>query len=98
MNTPNVRSPVPSMTQGMTGLGDSGYEDCDLARWIAQLDAAQRQARAADVQSRIRVLDRIVKLVADAAREGRLYYDSIGRACCTDASGHAHQTASGRQH
>jgi hypothetical protein len=44
----------------------------DLKRWVAQLDAAQRRACAVDVEGRLGVLERIIKLVVDAKRAGRL--------------------------
>jgi hypothetical protein len=47
----------------------SRYGDCaDLARWAAQLDAAQRQACAAYVQDRLRLLDRLLGIVVNAKR------------------------------
>ena len=36
-------------------------DGCDLAGWMAQLDAAQRRAYAACVRDRIRVLDQVMK-------------------------------------
>jgi len=44
----------------------------DPARWVAQLDATQRQAYAAHLQDRLRVLDRVLRLVVKAKRQGKL--------------------------
>ena len=79
MENRNITSRVSPMTQGRTGLGENRLEDCDdLTRWSAQLDAAQRQAYAAHVQDRIRILDRMLELIVNAKREGKLCCDHDG--------------------
>ena len=76
METRTMTPPVPHVTQVPTGLGNGRHvDDHELPRWAAQLDAAQRQAYAAHIQDRIRVLDRILRLVVNAKREGRLCCD-----------------------
>jgi hypothetical protein len=79
MDPQDMTSQAPPMPHGRTGLGESrhgGWDD--LALWVAQLDATQRQAYAARVQDRLRVLDRILELVVNAKREGRLCYGHDG--------------------
>lgn len=86
METSNAASQASPPNQDKTGHGDSHHEDCnDSARWVAQLDTTQRQAYAANLQDRIRIVDRILELVVNARREGRLQYGPTGRACCNRA-------------
>ena len=84
MDPQDITSQSPPVTHDRTGLGESrhvGWDD--LALWVAQLDATQRQAYAACVQDRLRVLDRILELVVNAKREGRLFCDQNGCLCCS---------------
>ncbi|GEM_PF-4252057 len=79
MDAHNITSQAPPVTHGRTGLEESrhgGWDD--LARWVAQMDATQRQVYAARVQDRLRVLATILKLVVNAKREGRLCYGHDG--------------------
>ena len=79
MDAQDITSQAPPVPHGRTGIGDGRHGDWDdLARWAAQLEATQRQAYAARVQDRLRVLDRILKLVVNAKREGRLWYGHDG--------------------
>ena len=79
METRNITSRISPTPQGGTGLGENQLEDCGgLTRWVAQLDAAQRQTHAAHVQDRIRILDRMLELIVNAKREGRLCCDHDG--------------------
>ena len=72
-------SQAPPVPNGRTGLGESRHRECrDLAHWVAQLDADQRRAYSAYLHDRIRILARILKLVANAKREGRLCYGHDG--------------------
>jgi hypothetical protein len=48
---------------------------CDLARWVAQLNPTQRQACAAYVQDRLRLLERLLSIVVAAKCEWRLCPD-----------------------
>jgi hypothetical protein len=79
METRNITSRISPTPQGGTGLGENQLDDCGgLTRWVAQLDAAQRQAHAAHVQDRIRILDQMLELVVNAKRDGRLHCDQDG--------------------
>jgi hypothetical protein len=55
-------------TRKSISSGSQHGDGFDLARWVAQLDAAQREACAAYVQDRLRLLDRLLRIVVDAKR------------------------------
>ena len=79
MENRNITSRVSPTSQGRTGPEEYRLEDCDgLAHWVVQLDTAQRQAHAAHVQDRIRILDRMLELIVNAKREGKLCCDHDG--------------------
>ena len=57
------------MIQTHENICPSGHGDYStLARWVGQLNAAQRQACGAYVQDRLRLLDRLLTVVANAKR------------------------------